>query len=169
MEHTHASGADVHSVQYTRTVGTASLVEAGPHHKPHGTVGLVIGIGGGLLFGLVPLIFLPGVGYVIAKDMSRKKHSIKMTDQSGRIVNVKLWKVGKHAPLTEDGFRLVATDRREMEMFLFLTRVIQSLGMFFIDGEQSSRFIQANQLRLRGMSLADVVAELRTKPWVACR
>mmetsp|Transcript_134751 Transcript_134751/g.262414 ORF Transcript_134751/g.262414 Transcript_134751/m.262414 type:complete len:382 (+) Transcript_134751:32-1177(+) len=48
---------------------------------------------------------------------------------------VKLWSAGFTAPLTEQGFKLVTSDRRQSEMDKFLHRLVQHLGGVVADRE----------------------------------
>jgi hypothetical protein len=49
------------------------------------------------------------------------------------MTKVRLWEAGFTAPLTEQGFQLVTSDRRQSEMNSFLQRLVQHLGGLVAD------------------------------------
>merc|ERR1719210_1914526 len=141
-------------------------VSAGPRHKPHGSMGAAIGAVSGLILGGFPVLVLPGVGYVLAKNMSRAQHTIEMTDEYGQVVPVKLWKTGKHAPLTEDGYWLVASDPRDSEMEIFIRRVVGRMGAVVIDSDGLHAFVLRHSGHYGLSSFARLLAELTDAPWI---
>eukprot|EP00418_Pyrodinium_bahamense_P077817 CAMPEP_0179069636 /NCGR_PEP_ID=MMETSP0796-20121207/30609_1 /TAXON_ID=73915 /ORGANISM="Pyrodinium bahamense, Strain pbaha01" /LENGTH=265 /DNA_ID=CAMNT_0020766707 /DNA_START=87 /DNA_END=880 /DNA_ORIENTATION=- len=148
------------------TVSGRGAVCAGVHHAPHGRAGAAVGTVAGALLGWVPLVVLPGAGYFAAKKIARMRHTIGMLDEAGQIVNVKLWKAGKHAPLTEEGYWLVASDSRDSEMELFIRRVIARMGGWVADTQALHAFALRHSGRHGISSLAWMEAELRSAYWV---
>mmetsp|Transcript_4408 Transcript_4408/g.12902 ORF Transcript_4408/g.12902 Transcript_4408/m.12902 type:complete len:279 (+) Transcript_4408:55-891(+) len=141
-------------------------VRAGPHHRPHGAVGAAAGAAAGVLLGLVPLLVFPGLGYFTAKSISRARHTIGMVDETGRVKRVKLWKPGKHALLTEEGYWLVASDPRGSEMEFFIRRLIASMGGFVANDLGLQALVADHSGRFGVSSLARLQSQLRSVPWV---
>jgi len=139
---------------------------AGPQHAPHGSMGAAVGAGVGLLFGLGGLLVLPGVGYVAVKNFKRAQHVVRMADEAGRPVTVKLWKPGKHAPLTEEGYWLVASDPRDSETEIFIRRVLSSMGGYVEDPQALHAFVPRHSGRLGISSLARLREDLSSAAWV---
>lgn len=102
---------------------------AGPQKAPHGKKGAAVGCVFSLGLGDPLLVAGPILGYFACKKLDRAQNSVGLHDQEGKVVNVKLWKAGKHAPLTEAGYWLVASDPRDSEMELFATRIADALGL----------------------------------------
>lgn len=135
---------------------------AGLHHQPDGYLGLGAGFVAGTLFGGIPLLVLPAVGYQASKAVARTRHTISMRDENGLIVRVKLWKAGKHAPLTEDGYWLVASDARDSEMEVFIRRVLAKID---VGPQMHAKALSELAKRYGGseevFSLASLMSELR--------
>jgi len=154
------------------TVSGRGAVCAGAHHAPHGRAGAAVGAVAGVLLGGLPLVVLPGAGYCAAKKIARARHTIGMRNEAGQIVDVKLWKAGKHAPLTEEGYWLVASDLRDSEMELFIRRVISRMGCRVGDMQALHAFAlrhSGRRSRHGGRwisSLAQMEAELCSAYWV---
>merc|ERR1712187_1071431 len=131
-----------------------------------GSTGLAIGAVAGLLLGGLPVLVLPAAGYVTAKHVSRARHSIEMANERGEVQRVKLWKTGKHAPLTEEGYWLVASDPRDSEMELFVQRVLLKMGRVAVDAHALRAFTSRHSGRFGLTSLATLQAELLEASWV---
>lgn len=172
---------------HTITSGEGS-VQAGEHHAPRVSVGAVgavtgysVGFAAGATVGaatavtatavtIVPFISIlvapAACGYVVAKGIARKRHTIQMLDEHGQEVNVKLWKAGRYAPLTEEGYWLVASDERHSEMAIFMHRVIESMGGTITDVDSWCRLSRAYSGK-NVSSLASMRARIQSAPWVS--
>eukprot|EP00928_Gymnodinium_smaydae_P086968 TRINITY_DN71345_c0_g1_i1.p1 TRINITY_DN71345_c0_g1~~TRINITY_DN71345_c0_g1_i1.p1 ORF type:complete len:255 (-),score=32.41 TRINITY_DN71345_c0_g1_i1:64-828(-) len=143
---------------------------AGPDHAPQGLVGAAVGaVAGCTLIGVLsffPLLVLPGVGYFAAKHVARRRHTIGMVGETGRVVDVKLWKPGKHAPLTEEGYWLVASDPRDSEMDLYIRRVIADMGGWVVDPGPMHDFVQQHSGSHGLSSLRQLRCDIRAAPFV---
>lgn len=143
-------------------------VSAGPHHNPKGWKGLAAGAVSSLFIG-DPLLLGPLIGYGVCKKLDRKQNTVGMFDQRGQVVQVKLWKAGKHAPLTEAGYWLVVSDPRDSEMDLFVARVLMSLGRPVPEtalGVASLRALARRHSGAEGVSsLAQLLEDLNNEPW----
>merc|ERR1712118_511857 len=109
-----------------------------------GWKGLAAGAVSSLFIG-DPLLLGPLIGYGVCKKLDRKQNTVGMFDQRGQVVQVKLWKAGKHAPLTEAGYWLVVSDPRDSEMDLFVARVLMSLGRPVPETELWAVFVEQPQ------------------------
>lgn len=147
-------------------VSGRGAVSAGLHHKPRGRGGLAIGAVTGLLLGGIPVLVLPAAGYVIAKNISRGHNTIGMVNEFGQRVLVKLWKTGKHAPITEEGYWLVASDPRDSEMEIFIRRVLQRMGAVRFDAQSLRGFVLQHSGRHGLSSLTALQRDLSEAPWV---
>ena len=86
-----------------------------------------------------------------------------------QVVDVKLWKSGKHAPLTEEGYWLVASDPRDSEMQIYIIRVLESLGLQANDAAALNQLLPKHSGTQGVSSLQQLKEDLRNASWVGPR